>query len=105
MSKHGFKLGLGGVIAAASVTLIVALSPGVAFADPSSRPPVGPPGAAEGPSTYDSDDNCPAGAEWREVTPSGPGHLSAAYDHNRDGEVCVRFTPGGGIAFMDNVVR
>ena len=39
-----------------------------------------------------------------EVTPSGPEHLSAAYDHNRDGEVCGRITPGA-IAFMDNVVR
>ena len=39
------------------------------------------------------------------VTPSGPEHLSAAYDFNRDGEVCARFVPAGGIAFMDNVVR
>ena len=85
--------------------VIVPLSPGVAFADPSSRPPVGPPEVAAGPPTYDSEDNCPAEAGWREVTPSGPEHLSAAYDHNRDGEVCVRFVPGGGIAFMDNVVR
>jgi hypothetical protein len=84
--------------------VIVPLSPGVAFGDPSSRPPVGPPAGAEGPPTYDSEDNCPAGAEWREVTPSGPEHLSAAYDHNRDGKVCVRFTPGA-IVFMDNVVR
>jgi hypothetical protein len=104
MSTHTFKLGLGGILMAAGVTLIAPLSGGVAFADPSSRPPVGPPPEAQGPPTYDSDDNCPVTAGWMEVTPSGPGHLSAAYDHNRDGEVCVRLTPGA-IVFMDNVVR
>lgn len=91
-----------GVVLTAGM-LVVSLS-GVAFAEPSSRPPVGPPEVSEGPPTYDSEDNCPAEAGWMEVTPSGPEHLSAAYDHNRDGEVCVRFVPGG-IAFMDNVVR
>ena len=83
--------------------VMVTLSPGVAFADPSSRPPVGPPEGAGGPPTYEYV-NCPAGARWSEVEPSGPEHLSAAYDHNRDGEVCVRFVTGGPV-FMDNVVR
>lgn len=92
-----------GVVLVAGM-VVMPLSQGVAFADPSSRPPVGPPEHASGTPTYDSDDNCPAGAGWIEVTPSGPEHLSAAYDHNRDGEVCVRLLPPGGIALMDNVV-
>ena len=84
--------------------VMATLSPGVAFADPSSRPPVGPPEGAGGPPSYDYENTCPARAGWLEVTPSGPEHLSAAFDHNRDGEVCVRFV-NGGFVFMDNVVR
>jgi hypothetical protein len=40
------------------------------------------------------------------VTPSGPEHLSAAYDFNFDNQVCARFLPnqGGAVTFMDNVV-
>jgi hypothetical protein len=94
-----------GALAALTAALVVPLAAGRAHAEPSTRPPVGPPEVAHGPPTYSSDDDCPDGSAWREVTPSDPGHLSAAYDHNRDGEVCVRITPGGAIVFMDNVVR
>jgi len=93
-----------GVVLMAGV-VIASLSPGVAFAHPSSRPPVGPPQVAEGPPTYDSEENCPSAAGWEEEPPSGPEHLSAAFDHNRDGKVCVRLVPAGGVTFMDNVVR
>lgn len=78
--------------------LVTLLSPGLASAD---RPPYGPPEEASGPPVA----ACPTEAGWRLVTPSGPEHLSAAYDFNLDGQVCARFLPPSGIAFMDNVVR
>ena len=76
--------------------LVMVLSPGLAAAE---RPPYGPPEQASGPPVG----GCPANAKWTLVTPSGPEHLSAAYDFNGDNQVCARFTSGG-IAFMDNVV-
>jgi hypothetical protein len=63
--------------------------------------------AASGPPTK----ACPTGngSEWMLVTHSGPGHLSATFDFNADGQVCARWLPAfdgaSGIAFMDNVVR
>jgi hypothetical protein len=82
-------------------TLASAVMPGVASAEPVGiRPPFGPPEVAEGPPAG----GCPTVAGWRLVTPSGPGHLSAAYDHNGDGQVCLLLVPAGPM-FMDNVVR
>lgn len=78
--------------------LLALLSPGLASAE---RPPYGPPEGASGPPVG----GCPAEAGWFLVTPSGPEHLSAAYDFNGDGQVCVRLLPSSGIAFMDNAVR
>lgn len=89
-------------VALSACALAVLLAPGVAWAD---RPPYGPPEGASGP----PEAGCPDAAGWRLVTPSGPEHLSAAYDFNLDGEVCARWLPALGgsslIAFMDNVVR
>ena len=83
-------------------TLMTALLPGVASAE---QPPWGPPEGAAGPRVG----GCPPAARWRLVQPSGPDHLSAAYDFNRDGWVCARWLPAfdgaSMIAFMDNVVR
>ncbi|HEX5016781.1 MAG TPA: hypothetical protein VFX15_04270 [Actinomycetes bacterium] len=81
------------------VTLAV---PGVASA---AQPPWGEKNG-EGPPIG----GCPHGAAgWMLVQPSGPEHLSAAYDFNGDGWVCGAFTPGldgaSVIIFMDNVVR
>jgi hypothetical protein len=83
-----------------AAALMASLLPGVASAEPSERPPVGPPEGTAGPPA----EGCPTGARWLAVQPSGPEHLSAAYDFNRDGWVCRLLLPGG-IAFMDNVVR
>ena len=83
---------LGIVLAAAA--LMVSVFPGMAS-------------AASGPPTK----GCPTGtgSEWRLVTHSGPGHLSATFDFNADGQVCARWLPAfdgaSGLAFMDNVVR
>jgi hypothetical protein len=86
------------LVAAALMTM---LSAGMA----SAAPPYGPPDGASGPPVG----RCPAAAQWRLVQPSGPDHLSAAYDFNRDGWVCVRWLPAFDgsslITFMDNVVR
>ena len=67
------------------------------------RPPFGPPPDAAGPVVA----GCPKSAGWFLVTPSGPEHLSAAYDFNYDFRVCARFIPdgSGAVTFMDNVVR
>ena len=67
------------------------------------RPPYGPPEGAVGPPNA----GCPKSAGWFLVTPSGPEHLSAAYDFNYDNRVCARFLPdgSGAVTFMDNVVR
>jgi hypothetical protein len=92
------RLGLA-LIAGAIMTLLLF---GVASAE---QPPWGPPEGAAGPPVG----GCKAAAQWRLVQPSGPDHLSAAYDFNRDGWVCVRFLPAfdgsSMFTFMDNVVR
>lgn len=81
--------------------LTVPLSAGLAAATPSERPPVGPPADAEGPPIG----GCPTSGPWRLVTPSGPDHLSAAYDFNGDNRVCGWVVPSSGVlVFMDNVV-
>jgi hypothetical protein len=97
MSKVNKRFGL----ALGAGLLTVPLWPGVATAVPSERPPVGPPPGAEGPPV----DGCPNGGWWREVTPSGPEHLSAAYDFNFDNRVCGWVAPSGALVLMDNVVR
>ena len=91
-------------IAVAGGVVGVLLWPAAASAEPTGlRPPYGPPSAASGPMVG----GCPNSAGWFLVTPSGPGHLSAAYDFNYDGQVCARFIPdgSGAVTFMDNVVR
>jgi hypothetical protein len=67
------------------------------------RPPYGPPEGAAGPPNA----GCPTSGGWFLVTPSGPEHLSAAYDFNYDNRVCARFLNdgSGAVTFMDNVVR
>ncbi len=81
--------------------LMTLLMPGVA----SAGPPNGPPAGAAGPPIG----GCPTGAGWGLVQPSGPDHLSAAYDFNGDGSVCRFWLPAFDgstlITFMDNVVR
>ena len=90
-------------VALAVAALAAFLSTGVASADPTGlRPPYGPPEGAAGPPVG----GCPTSGGWILVTPSGPEHLSAAYDFNYDNHVCARFLPNGSgaVAFMDNVV-
>ena len=91
-------------VALAVGVLVAFLSSGVASAIPTGvRPPYGPPEGAAGPPNA----GCPTSAGWFLVTPSGPEHLSAAYDFNYDNQVCARFLPNqsGAVTFMDNVVR
>ena len=91
-------------IAFAGGVLGVLLWPVSASAAPTGvRPPYGPPLDAAGPVVA----GCPKSGGWFLVTPSGPGHLSAAYDFNYDNQVCARFLPNGSgvVTFMDNVVR
>ena len=83
---------------ALAVSALMTLWAGAAGATPK-----GPPDGAAGPPSG----GCPAGAGWKLVTPT-PGHLSAEWDLNGDGLVCVYFLPvpdAGGITFMDNVVK
>src|SRR4051794_36607786 len=68
-TKKRFGLAL---VANALVTLLLT---GVASAE---RPPYGPPERAAGPPAG----GCPTGAGWGLVQPTGPEHLSAAYDFN-----------------------
>lgn len=81
--------------------LVMSLSSAVASAE---QPPWGPPPDADGPPVQ----GCPSGAGWFPVTPSGPDHLSAAFDLNNDGQVCARWLPAFDgttlFTFMDNVV-
>ena len=79
------------LVAGALMTLLL---PGVA----SAGPPWGPPEGAKGPPTG----TCPT--KWITADPQ-PGHLAEAYDFNGDGLVCGLPLPGGGFAFMDNVIR
>ena len=67
-------------------------TPGAAFA----APPAGAAGPPKG--------GCPHGGSWELAVPQ-EGHLAAQYDFNRDTYVCGYFSPGGGFAVMDNVVR
>ena len=86
------------VFAVLAGVLVGLLPPGPASAE---RPPYGPPSGASGPPVA----GCPAAAGWELVTPSGPEHLSAAFDFNLDGFVCGRVLPSSGFTLMDNVVR
>lgn len=89
-------------VASAGALLAMSMWTTAAWAEPTGvRPPYGPPPQAAGPNVA----GCPPNAGWFLATPSGGGHLSAAYDHNGDFQVCVRFLPAGGVTFMDNVVR
>ena len=87
-------------LALATGVLMALVTPGAASA---AQPPWGDKGASGPPVGA-----CP-NAKWRLVQPSGPEHLSAAYDFNGDGWVCVTFAPFSNpeslIVFMDNVVR
>ena len=96
--KKRFGIALAGAV----VGMLLLAVP--ASAEPSGlRPPYGPPEGAVGP----PNGGCPKSAGWFLVTPSGPEHLSAAYDFNYDNRVCARFLPNGSgaVTFMDNVVR
>jgi len=87
-------------LALATGVLMTLVAPGVASA---AQPPWGPKGGS-GPPVG----GCP-NANWLLVQPSGPDHLSAAYDFNGDGWVCVTTAPFSNqnalFVFMDNVVR
>jgi hypothetical protein len=89
-------------VAAAGAVMATLLLPGVASAE---RPPYGPPEGASGPPIG----ACPTGGGWGLVQPSGPEHLSAAFDFNGDGWVCGSWLPAfdGSTLFslMDNVIR
>lgn len=89
-------------LALAVGALVTAMSPAVASA---AGPPYGPPAHASGPPVG----GCPNGAGWESVEPSGPEHLSAAYDFNGDGFVCGYVLPAfdGDTLFSlkDNVSR
>jgi len=89
------------MVAFATGAVGLVLWTGTGSAEPSGlRPPYGPPPDTAGPQVGD----CPTSGGWILVTPSGPGHLSAAYDFNYDNQVCARFLPWGGFALMDNVI-
>ncbi len=87
-------------LALATGVLMTLVAPGVASA---AQPPWGPK-SGSGPPVG----GCP-NANWFLVQPSGPDHLSAAYDFNGDGWVCVTTAPFSNqnalFVFMDNVVR